>query len=367
MRTRVRRTKSGAANAPTRFELDATGQFDGLPYVLTVDAVKAGEMPELGSSGIPASLEAHVPAAMRYWKAADIETARSTRDALVDAGIFRAEDVAKVDGEHRLLVRRSFIAPTYEEKADGELVLEQRMSPVVHAASTLMLMADRPVVAMKASAADLVDLDDRVAWLVEMSAEDPETESAVLGKTASEGVRAFTLATRPDSVFVTNVPARKSAPHVVEYVAASSPEAGAAETAKRAVRLITKAEDVAAGEERFVLGIVLEPDVIDSQSDTYDAATIRAAAHGFMENYRNIGLQHQGYVTGKIEILESYLAPVDMEINGQAVKAGTWLMGLRFNDDALWEQVKAGALTGLSIGGTAIREPEPNAAALAPA
>lgn len=366
MTKRVRRTKAGAANAPssepTRFDRDVAGEFEGLPHVLTVDAVKSGEMPALGSSGLPASLEPHVPPDFRFWLAPDLEKARETRDALVDAAVFVDAAIGKVDGEHRLLVHRSFIAPVFAAKETGELAA--RTSALVQAASTLVLLADRPVAALKGDVADLADLGPDASWLLELGA-SPETSTSVAAKLATDStLRAFSLATRPESVFVTNVAARKASPHVVPFV---PPEA----TTKRDIRLIAKATDGAVDpvveEERFVLGIVLEPDVIDSQSDTYDAATIRAAAHGYMQYYRNVGLQHAAYVTGKIEVLESYLAPVNMVVEGQTIKAGTWLMGLRFVDPALWAQVKSGALTGLSIGGTAIREPEPNVGELAPA
>jgi hypothetical protein len=116
---------------------------------------------------------------------------------------------------------------------------------------------------------------------------------------------------------------------------------------------LTKAE----GEEHYVLGIVLEPDVVDAQQDTYTADEVRLASERFMEVHRNMGLMHKGHVNDKVQILENYLAPVDMTIGDTAVKKGTWLMGCRVKDGALWEAVKTGGLTGFSIGGSAIRTP----------
>lgn len=143
--------------------------------------------------------------------------------------------------------------------------------------------------------------------------------------------------------------------------AASGPLAGAryveaeATTVKQVVATVLKVDD----EQRTVLGIVLEPDVVDSQKDTYDTATVRDAAWGYVEAFQNIGLQHQELINGKVRILESYLAPVAFELNGVAIKTGTWLMRVRVTDDTVWADVKAGKLTGFSIGGTAIRTPEP--------
>jgi site-specific DNA-adenine methylase len=109
------------------------------------------------------------------------------------------------------------------------------------------------------------------------------------------------------------------------------------------------------GEERYVLGIVLEPETVDAQSDIYAAAEVREAAHRFMEEYQNVGLMHQDLVNGRVKILESYLAPAPFELDGTQVRKGTWLLAVRVLDDELWAQIKAGELTGFSIGGSAVR------------
>jgi site-specific DNA-adenine methylase len=111
-------------------------------------------------------------------------------------------------------------------------------------------------------------------------------------------------------------------------------------------------------EERFVLGVVLEPETVDAQDDIYSAAEVRDAAHRFMEQYQNIGLMHQGLVNGRVKILESYLAPTSFSLDGAQVKKGTWLLAVRVLDEELWAQIKNGDLTGLSIGGSAARSAE---------
>lgn len=122
---------------------------------------------------------------------------------------------------------------------------------------------------------------------------------------------------------------------------------------------VIKADDAddAAEDERFIMGVVLEPDEVDSQGDTITPEEVRSAAHGYMEDYGNVGLQHQTFINGKVKILESYICPVDCTIGGQLVKAGTWLMAFRVLDDTIWEAVKSGLLTGLSIGGLGTRVP----------
>lgn len=112
-------------------------------------------------------------------------------------------------------------------------------------------------------------------------------------------------------------------------------------------------------EERFVLGVVLEPEVEDSQGDIYSAAEIRRAAHKYMEDARNLGIMHRQLANDGMVILENFIAPVDFEMNGERVRKGTWLLGIRVKSATLWAKVRSGEFTGFSIGGSAIRTPEP--------
>lgn len=128
------------------------------------------------------------------------------------------------------------------------------------------------------------------------------------------------------------------------------------------------AED--AGEERYILGLVLEPNdgdgaplKPDTQNDVYSAADIRKTAHGWMERYGQIDLGHswEPLASGQVRILESYLAPVDFDI-GEGdrvyhVLKGTWLLALRVLDDAIWGAIKAGEIGAYSVGGLATPEP----------
>jgi len=123
-------------------------------------------------------------------------------------------------------------------------------------------------------------------------------------------------------------------------------------TAKRFI--VRKADD----EERFVLGVVLEPDVVDAQNDTYSAEEVRMACHKYMHHFKGNTLMHREDIKGRVVLLENYIAPEDFTMEGEDVKKGTWLQGYRVVDDDLWTDVKAGDLTGLSIGGSAVRTPE---------
>jgi DNA adenine methylase len=111
-------------------------------------------------------------------------------------------------------------------------------------------------------------------------------------------------------------------------------------------------------DERYVLGIVLEPEVVDAQGDIYSPDEVRQAAHRFMEEFGGLGLMHRMRVNGQVKVLESYLAPVDFAVGDTTVRKGTWLLAVRILSDELWAEVKDGKLTGFSIGGSARRVPE---------
>lgn len=109
---------------------------------------------------------------------------------------------------------------------------------------------------------------------------------------------------------------------------------------------------IKAEEERYVYGIVLQPEVVDSQGDIVSAEEIEKAAHKFMEDCQAIGVGHK-VIVPKIKIWESYIAPQDLNIAGETVKKGSWLLGVHVNDDAVWQEIKSGGLTSFSIHGLA--------------
>jgi 2'-5' RNA ligase len=109
-------------------------------------------------------------------------------------------------------------------------------------------------------------------------------------------------------------------------------------------------------EQRLVTGIVLQPETVDGQGDIYSADVIREAAHKFLSNYNNktsLGLQHDLMKPKGMELVESWISPVDMVMNNRAIKAGSWMMTVRVLNDELWTRVKTGQISGFSIGGSA--------------
>jgi site-specific DNA-adenine methylase len=115
----------------------------------------------------------------------------------------------------------------------------------------------------------------------------------------------------------------------------------------------------AEGEKRLVTGIVLEPGTpmeTDAHNDFIRAPAIERAAHRFLAAYNRrtrMGVMHAVFGELGIELVESYIAPVDMKLGGQDVKKGSWVMTVRVLSDDLWRRVKNGSITGFSIGGIA--------------
>ena len=98
--------------------------------------------------------------------------------------------------------------------------------------------------------------------------------------------------------------------------------------------------------------VVLPVDEVDLHGDIYDANEVRKACHNFNTYCRKANLLHL-IDTTTFSIVESYIAPVEMQIGEKIIKAGNWISVLQFHNDDIWTDVKEGKFTGVSICGTA--------------
>ena len=154
--------------------------------------------------------------------------------------------------------------------------------------------------------------------------------------------------------------------------------------------------------KRYTLGVVYEPDVVDSQGDWTDAKEIERAAHAFMlslqgrprlskaalevlglvvkglaerpmvaldvsdcweelrKSGHGLGYMHQVWDPGIGDVVECYVAPCDMVVNEQPVRKGSWLLGVVWSEEC-FAKVEAGEITGLSMGGSGRRVPDAQA------
>lgn len=126
--------------------------------------------------------------------------------------------------------------------------------------------------------------------------------------------------------------------------------------------LITKAENGEASfttnckivkadkDNHYVTGIVYEPMAEDAHGNYMTEAEITKAAYWFAKNGNQCDIQHNFEKLENSAVVESYVTKCDMEIEGQQIKKGTWMMTVEIDDDT-FEKVEKGELTGFSMGG----------------
>jgi hypothetical protein len=134
--------------------------------------------------------------------------------------------------------------------------------------------------------------------------------------------------------------------------------------------LITKSGDGAAdfttfgriikadADSHYVTGIVYEPMVEDTQGNYMTEEEITKAAYWFAKNGNQVDLQHCFEKCDGASVVESYVAKCDMEIEGQKIKKGTWLMTMEISDDGVWDSIQKGDITGFSMGGMGVYSEE---------
>lgn len=104
-------------------------------------------------------------------------------------------------------------------------------------------------------------------------------------------------------------------------------------------------------ENHYVTGVVYEPMTEDSQGNFMTEAEITKAAYYFAKNSGQVDVQHSFEPLKGSAVVESWIAKADFSIDGEPVKAGTWLMTVEVTDPAVWESIEKGDITGFSMGG----------------
>jgi len=131
---------------------------------------------------------------------------------------------------------------------------------------------------------------------------------------------------------------------------------------KPAEHIIKKSLDV---EQRKALFVVLEPQegdyTTDLHGDTYSAIDIEKACDDFNTHCGIANLYHL-VDTEKAHIVQSFINPAEFALDtGRVIKAGSWLQWMYFpegdsDSDLLWDSVKKGEITGVSINAKAAYE-----------
>lgn len=101
----------------------------------------------------------------------------------------------------------------------------------------------------------------------------------------------------------------------------------------------------------FVTGVVYEPMVEDSHGNYMTEAEITKAAYWFAKNGDKVDLQHSFEPLPGATVVETWIAKSDFQIGDEVVKQGTWLMTVEVTDEAVWDGIQKGEITGFSMGG----------------
>jgi hypothetical protein len=392
-----------------------------MPEVLSYEAVRTGAVPPLGDSRLPPSLEADIPPEYRYWLCKSRVDAVAVHQSLIESGIVDSDRLDVVDGELRRVVYAVEKYLPDPADGEPEVPVRRRLVEQAAAAAGIdaddTLMLDGATVqAFGYEAAAKVVAASARDWVIELPA-GSEAEATAM---SDDGTAVFKLLVSDDSSFLSSrlpvgVRWNKDAPGDavaelqkrvdttrVAKSAASTDQwyqrfagaindvlgkkvhgdtdqrvaarlvkaidsrmwagetevlkrAGVATTTTREVRIV---KDLAGAEDqRFVLGVVMEPDVVDAHGEYASAETIQKACYEWIESYGILGLQHQTVVNDKVKLLENYIALNDITIGDEVIKKGSWVMAVRYLDDDLWQAVKSGEISGFSIGGYARRVP----------
>lgn len=120
---------------------------------------------------------------------------------------------------------------------------------------------------------------------------------------------------------------------------------------------VTKALDE---EQRMAMFVVLIPDEVDLHGDTYSAEEVEKACNNFNTTSMKANLFHK-VETEDAKIVQSFINPADFTTDdGREIKKGAWLQWWSFPEteigEKIWKAVKAGDITGVSIGAMATVE-----------
>lgn len=115
-------------------------------------------------------------------------------------------------------------------------------------------------------------------------------------------------------------------------------------------------------EERRALFVVLEPQegvsTTDLHGDTYTAAEVEKACQNYNTHCMKANLYHMVQIEDAI-VEQSFITPASFTMeDGRIIKSGSWLQWWFFPEgnevsEDIWKAVKAGEITGVSIGAKA--------------
>ncbi len=105
----------------------------------------------------------------------------------------------------------------------------------------------------------------------------------------------------------------------------------------------------------IVYGVLLVPDEPDLEGDQFSIDIIKSACEKY-SNKLQVDEQHR-FANPELEVVDSFIAPDGYTIEGNAVKPGSWVVGIRTEDQDVIDKIRRGDYRGLSIEGSATVRP----------
>lgn len=103
--------------------------------------------------------------------------------------------------------------------------------------------------------------------------------------------------------------------------------------------------------ENSILKAIIE--AIEKDEDVMiDVTDVEQAEEDFA---KRVGDMHRDFSPDLGYIVESWIAPCDLTIEGEEVKKGSWLLGVIWSQEQ-FDKIASGERTGYSLGGRGLRE-----------
>ena len=123
-------------------------------------------------------------------------------------------------------------------------------------------------------------------------------------------------------------------------------------------RITNLAKGFEIGDQMFLFGVVLQPEVVDTQGHIISREVIKKAARRHTSSYRRVGLRHKGMVTSNDVVLtQSFINETesDLVMHGITIPVGAWAVEHEVLNPGIKEMVKSGHYNGYSVGGSILK------------
>lgn len=114
-------------------------------------------------------------------------------------------------------------------------------------------------------------------------------------------------------------------------------------------------------EKRIVYGAVMKAETTDKQGDEISFDELEDAASHYLSEERHVAFRHKEALStkNKAKVVASIVMKAGDVFYGEKLEYGTWILGVKIEDDELWEMVKEGQISAFSPGGYSLRRPIP--------